>query len=88
MSSVVSTGESQTILLALKALWGLVCAFGLIIITMLGYYITGMNTNIQHAHKEIVILKAGQSKLEAEYMSFDGRLGDFDARVIRLEDKY
>jgi len=84
----MSRGESQTILLAVKALWGMVCAFGLIIITMLGYYITSMNTNIKYAHKEIVILKAAQSKMEAEYMSFDGRLDDFDIRVIRLEDKY
>lgn len=72
--------ETQIILFGMKCLGGLVSVFGIVIISMVGWFLTDMNGSIKEVKKDVTTLKA-------QYMSLDNWKGVMDVRVFKLEDR-
>lgn len=88
----MSDENSQDILLAVKGLSWLVGILGTVLIVMLGWFLNNLDTDIK-------VVKADTIRLKAQYMNLDNQLGKFDvkfdvkfdkfdARIIKLEDRY
>lgn len=73
---------------ALKTSMKLIGFLGVAIIGLTTLYLENMRTDIKEVAKEQIIIRTKQSKMEAEYMSLNGRISNFDTRFLRLEDKY